>query len=85
VIVFGFKRVVGGYRETNSDSRVLRFKPAKYSLYLNCYRPGALMILDGTDEFKVQLSAPGDYVLDCDPSENRNNFSIRRVDRGDGA
>jgi hypothetical protein len=67
-------------REVDPDAQELRFKPRRYSLYLNCYRPGALIILDGTDRFDIDLADAGTYVLDCAPVDSRNNFSIKRAD-----
>ena len=61
----------------DSQRRSLSLRPGRYTLSVECYRPGAHFINDATDLAEIDVPETGAYMLDCAPSAGENNFGLR--------
>lgn len=63
------------------DVRSFGVKPGTYLLDVDCFRPGASALVDGSFDFVFSVEANKRYVLDCTPKEEEagNEFYLTEV------
>jgi hypothetical protein len=80
VRVYGFHSTNKIVSQHFADApRTLAVRPGTYILDVDCFRPGAYAIVDGSFDFEVAFEADTAYTLDCSPlpaDGEGNHFSL---------